>query len=146
MRVYACINKKNLHPVGSWLQCSQSCSVSAMHREVQVLCCQHQFSESALNRLLGMPPSMSSMRASHMAGPSWPAGYSHVTWLATGTMWCLLRGVVLTELLQVNHGGRIGVKLCPSRTISQGCFDQYPLFRWVRDRSIVLKRAISMAP
>jgi len=31
--------------------------------------------------------------------------------------------------IQVNHGGRIGVKVCPSKSISQACFDQNPLFR-----------------
>lgn len=31
---------------------------------------------------------------------------------------------------QANHGGRIGVKLCPRKdNVNQACFDQYPLFR-----------------
>lgn len=34
--------------------------------------------------------------------------------------------------IQANHGGRIGLKLCPRNTnVDQACFDRYPLTRWV---------------
>lgn len=42
--------------------------------------------------------------------------------------------ITVQTWIQANHGGRIGVKLCPRRNIDQACFDAYPLTRWVMHR------------
>jgi Lytic polysaccharide mono-oxygenase, cellulose-degrading len=44
--------------------------------------------------------------------------------------------VTFTWDLTVNHGGRIGFKICARRTnLTQSCFDRNPLFRCVRRMS-----------
>ena len=129
--------------ISARVESSQQCpTIVAFHQHPHVLCqCGHTHTAQVVRvthvfcSCMRQPTTCCWLRAGVCGDPYQHfADSSYYSRMVTPIQATYSAGSIITvqSWIHVNHGGRIGVKLCPRRdNINQACFDAFPLTRWV---------------